>query len=88
MTEATCTQLTQPTQLQHILAHQAAAHAQRAFDTLTSAGADAVIETADQNGATVYRVMVQAANDENKAYALREMVAGYGFFDARVIRPN
>lgn len=63
-------------------------NAQRAFDTLTSAGADAVIETADQNGATVYRVMVQAANDENKAYALREMVAGYGFFDARVIRPN
>jgi rare lipoprotein A len=64
-----------------------AGNAERALETLASAGADAVVETVDQNGETIYRVMVQAANDPAKAYALREMVAGYGFFDARVVGP-
>jgi hypothetical protein len=41
----------------------------------------------DRDGATLYRVMIQAANDEAKAFELRELVAGYGFFDARVIGP-
>jgi len=63
------------------------ANAQRALDTLTEAGADGVIETVDRDGATLYRVMIQAANDEAKAWELRELVAGYGFFDARVIGP-
>lgn len=63
------------------------ANAQRALDTLSGAGADGVIEAVDRDGATLYRVMIQAANDEAKAFELRELVAGYGFFDARVIGP-
>jgi rare lipoprotein A len=62
------------------------ANAQRAASQLASAGS-AVIEPANVNGVTLYRVMLQASNDEAQAWALRDQVAAYGFADARVIRP-
>lgn len=63
------------------------ANAERAVQILASSGKEAVIEPVERNGATLYRVLVEAASDEGEAYALRDLVAGYGFADARVIIP-
>ncbi|WP_304186740.1 septal ring lytic transglycosylase RlpA family protein [Phenylobacterium aquaticum] len=62
------------------------ANAQRAASQLGAAG-DAVIETVQRNGATLYRVVLQSTTDEGEAWALRDRVAAYGFGDARVLRP-
>jgi rare lipoprotein A len=62
------------------------ANAQRAASQLTSAGGP-VIEPVERDGATLYRVMLQASADEADAWALRDRVAAAGFVDARVIRP-
>lgn len=63
------------------------ANAERAAQILASSGKEAVIEPIEHNGTTLYRVLVNAASDEGEAYALRDLVAGYGFADARVIVP-
>lgn len=62
------------------------ANAQRAVAQLSGAG-NAVIEPVAHNGMTLYRVMLVASADEGQAWALRDVVAGYGFADARVVRP-
>jgi rare lipoprotein A len=62
-------------------------NAQKAVDALSRGGARAAIEPVDLAGSTLYRVIVESGPDENEAWAMRDMVAGYGFADARVIRP-
>lgn len=60
------------------------ANAEQAVSRLTPAGR-AVIEAVQREGATLYRVMLPAPDDEPQAYALRDRVAELGFADARVI---
>lgn len=62
-------------------------NARKAADTLARAGAQAEIEPVDRDGVTFYRVVVRANGDETEAWAMRDMVAGYGFSDARVTGP-
>lgn len=61
-------------------------NAQRAVSQLAGAGV-ATIEPIQRGGVTLYRVVLPAPADEAEAYALRDRVAGYGFTDARVVRP-
>ena len=62
-------------------------NAQRAVSQLSPAG-QAVIEPLQRaDGATLYRVVLPAPEDEAEAFALRDRVAEIGFADARVIRP-
>jgi rare lipoprotein A len=63
------------------------ARARRAQAKLAIAG-EAVIETMEQNGVTLYRVVLPGPSDEAQAFALRDRVAQYGFTDARVVRPS
>lgn len=60
-------------------------NAQRAVTQLSAAG-PAAIEPVQQNGLTLYRVVLPAPADEAGAYALRDRVAEFGFADARVVR--
>jgi len=62
-------------------------NARKAADTLARAGAQAEIEPVDHDGVIYYRVVVRASGDETEAWAMRDMVAGYGFSDARVTGP-
>ncbi|HEY3694817.1 septal ring lytic transglycosylase RlpA family protein [Phenylobacterium sp.] len=61
--------------------------AQRVASQLASAGPATVEPVSREDGATLYRVMLQASNDEAEAWALRDRVAASGYADARVIRP-
>jgi rare lipoprotein A len=61
--------------------------AQRVANQLASAGQASVEPVSREGGATLYRVMLQASNDEGEAWALRDRVAELGYADARVIRP-
>ncbi|MDX5332303.1 MAG: SPOR domain-containing protein [Caulobacteraceae bacterium] len=59
------------------------ANAERAVSRLAHAG-PAVIEPLDSG---LYRVVLDVAGDEGRAWAIRDQVAGAGFADARVIHP-
>jgi rare lipoprotein A len=61
--------------------------AQRVASQLAGAGSATVEPVARVDGPTIYRVMLQASNDEGEAWALRDRVAAFGYVDARVIRP-
>jgi rare lipoprotein A len=61
-------------------------NAQRAVAQLASAG-PARVEPMSRGGTTLYRVVLDAAADQDSAEELREKVAEAGFADARVIRP-
>jgi rare lipoprotein A len=61
--------------------------AQRVASELASAGQASVEPVSREGGTTLYRVMLQASNDEGEAWALRDRVAELGYADARVIRP-
>jgi len=62
------------------------AHARRAADQLSPAGA-ATIEAVERDGTTLYRVTLPGPSDEAEAFALRDRVAQIGFADAQVVRP-
>jgi rare lipoprotein A len=63
-----------------------AGRAQQAANQLAGAG-QARVEPVEREGGMIYRVIVQASNDEGEAWALRDRVAAFGFTDARVLRP-
>ena len=63
-----------------------ASRAQQAANQLASTG-QARVEPVERDGGVIYRVIVQASNDEGEAWALRDRVAAVGFTDARVLRP-
>jgi rare lipoprotein A len=60
--------------------------AQQVADQLAGAGPTRV-ESVQRDTGTIYRVILQASNDEGEAWALRDRVAAYGYADARVLRP-
>jgi rare lipoprotein A len=63
------------------------ANARRAQAQLAQAG-PSLIEPLQRDGTTLYRVILTGPSDEAQAFALRDRVAGIGFADARVVRPN
>jgi len=63
------------------------AKAQQVADELAAAAPTRVEPVQREGAATLYRVMLQASNDEGQAWALRDRIATYGYADARVIRP-
>lgn len=63
-----------------------ASRAQQAVSQLAGTG-QARVESVERDGGVIYRVIVQASNDEGEAWALRDRVAAVGFTDARVLRP-
>lgn len=62
-------------------------NAQRAVSQLSVAGQATIEPMQRPDGATLYRVVLPAPEDEAEAYALRDRVAEIGFVDARVVRP-
>lgn len=63
------------------------ANARKVAEALERAGAWPSIEPIERNGARLYRVTASAGGDEAQAFAIRDRLAGYGVFDARVIGP-
>ncbi|THD63014.1 septal ring lytic transglycosylase RlpA family protein [Phenylobacterium sp.] len=62
-------------------------NARRAAAQLAPAGA-ATIEPFQRGGVTLYLVILPGPADEAEAYAFRDKIAGAGFADARVLRPQ
>lgn len=63
-------------------------NAQKVVSQLGSAVTATVEPFLRADGVTLYRVMVLGTADEGEAFALRDRVAGYGFAEARVVRPG
>jgi len=67
-------------------AFSTAENARKAAAQLAAAG-PARVEPLSRNGATLYRVVVDGAADQDAAEELRQKVADAGFADARVLKP-